>query len=180
MKSGRAKIALVAIGGLLVGGVAWVMVVRAPAGPSLSFQLPGYKGTRDGMIIATLNVRNGGRSTVWFYDYIPGKKFTENGEEPLAGFVQANRARSVAAGHTEELHVALPPVALGTQYWHCSVTVFQPSAKERLKAMAMTNRYVAAYYPKTKWLIEKLPWKSGLATNIVSPTFEQVADPDMP
>ena len=176
MKLGRAKIALVAIGGLLVLlGVVWLIIPRRPL-PSASLEVLGYSWSfvrerNKEMPTAVLKVTNVGSSAFIIDDFAVHVTPTVEGETNSHVF-QAHRAM-VLPSESETVSVVLEP---GARSWACSLRVYESSTRDVMRVRLQNRRFpdfIRGALPKFFSFFSN---EYGPDINILTPTFQVPAN----
>ena len=169
MKSRRAKIVLVAIGGVVVVLMVcagWRDVRQGGFKPSASLRLVGYSKDANGNIIATIGVTNSGSSSFAICNH-PHVSVSAGGAEGLLTadwhFYRVPIVLSRCSSYSIDL--VLPP---DCESWHCAFEIYAPTA--RAKAINWLIGRVPA--PIWHWLTQYLPNKLDRGTQLLSPTFQ--------
>ena len=168
MKLRRVKLVLIACGCLLLLGLERLAAPR-PFAPCISFLVAGYTNDGYGHIVGNLILTNTGPGA-FAYDYVWGTGKTDGGEETYGMDLSTFAVKTILSSQSAKLRLVLPPQS---QSWHCLLRVYEPSARLKAETWLISK---GLRNPRTWWLIQGLPNKSGVSTNILSPTFDVPAE----
>ena len=174
MKSGRAKVTLIGIGGLLVLSVTVGVVRMRPAHPPLSLRLVGYTKTNN-TLIATLeftNISPPGQLGLIGSCLITGRVA---GTQTNFSFPWSPMRGVTVWVSTGERGVFSAPVTLPerTELWQCSVSACQFPWTTKSTVRQLT-RHLSQ--PVRNWLMSIMPGERAVTNNLVSAEFDIPAE----